>query len=270
MDNKNEIRYDLILGFVTVVLSLSAFKDELSRVTVELNFITFTLSQFFFIFILGTTTSFYLYSLERLFSTLTIKQIQILSWTRKAAYWLFILFTLSPIAVGLLWVFAQTNLKLSDFLSTALLAALGSASAILTTYLFRLIVRSRKERQVEELEEKEIIELETAEKLFDQNFYSQSIIETNKVIETHLQRLLRNENIEASRAKFFEIIRYCLNKEIITKDEFGQIERIRRLRNSAAHLDVKNTKEEADTALSFAKELIKRTQEGAPGNENSR
>jgi HEPN domain-containing protein len=261
MDSKNEIRYDLILGFVTVVLSLSAFKDELSQVTVELSFITFTLSQFFFIFILGTTTSFYLYSLERLFSTLTIKQIQFLSWIRKIAYWIFLLFTLSPLAVIIVWVFSQTNLKLSDFLSSIVFGTIGGVTGAVTTYLLRLIFRSRKEKQVEELKEKEIIELEMAEKLFEQNFYSQSIIETNKVIETHLQRLLRNKNIEASRAKFVEVIKYCLNKEIINKSEFEQIEKIRRLRNSAAHLDTKNTKEEAESALSFSKELIRRTQE---------
>ena len=92
MSNKNEIRYDLILGFLTVVISLSAFKEELSLLRVDLDFISFTLSQFFFLFILGITISFYLYSIERLFDTLTIKQFKILRWIRMSAYWIFILF----------------------------------------------------------------------------------------------------------------------------------------------------------------------------------
>jgi len=256
MSNKNEIRYDLILGFLTVVISLSAFKEELSLIKVDLDFISFTLSQFFFLLILGITISFYLYSIERLFNTLTIKQFKILRWIRMSAYWLFILFTILPISIFLLWLFSLINIKFSELLKSAFFGMVGGIIGLITTSIFKHFIKSKKKIEIEELEVKEIIELETSEKLYEQNFYSQSIVESNKAIQTALNRILVNQNLDATRIKFFEITRYCLEKKIITKEEFDEIEKIRKLRNEAVHLDVINTKAEAQNALKFARELI--------------
>lgn len=256
MSNKSEIRYDLILGFLTVVISLSAFKEELSLIKVDLYFISFTLSQFFFLFILGITISFYLYSIERLFNTLTIKQFKILRWIRMSAYWLFILFTILPISIFILWLFALINIKYSEILKSAFFGMVGGIIGLITTSIFKHYIKSKKNIEIEELEVKEVIELETSEKLFEQNFYSQSIVESNKAIQTTLNRILVNQNIDATKIKFFEITRYCLEKNIITKEEFDEIEKIRKLRNEAVHLNVTNTKAEAENALKFARELI--------------
>jgi len=259
MNNKSEIRYDLILGFLTVVISLSAFKEELSKLKVDLGFISFSISQFFFLFIIGITISFYLYSIERLFNTLTIKQFKLLRWIRMSAYWIFILFTILPVSILFLWLLALINVKISEFIKLLLFGFVGGVIGYVTTSIFNHFIKARKDKEIEQLELKEIIELETSEKLFEQNFYSQSIIETNKVIQTALNRFLVSENIDANRIKFFEITKYCLEKKIITNEEFLVIEKIRKLRNDTVHLNIINTREEAEQALKFAKKLIRNT-----------
>lgn len=259
MMDKNDKRYELILGFLTIIISLSAFKDELSLLEVDLKFISFRLNQFFFVFILGITISFYLYSVERLFNTLTIKQFKIIKWITLSAYLLFILLAISPIAIFLLWSFALINISFSVIVRAVFYGIVGGMIGQITILIFKQFIKSKKNIKIEELEVNEIKELETSQKLYDQNFYSQSIVETNKTIQTTLNLILINRNIDGTRINFLEITSYCLKKKIITLEDLKEIEKIRKLRNEATHLNVINTKDEALYAITFAKKLIKKT-----------
>jgi len=57
-------KFEIILGFVTLIISLSAFKNELSQISIDLGFKTITLAEYFLYSVIGFSISLYLYIFE--------------------------------------------------------------------------------------------------------------------------------------------------------------------------------------------------------------
>ena len=59
MDKLKE-RYDIIIGFIAIIISLSVFKNELDRIILDLDFCKFSISQYLFFSIVGFVVCIYL------------------------------------------------------------------------------------------------------------------------------------------------------------------------------------------------------------------
>jgi len=119
-------------------------------------------------------------------------------------------------------------------------------------------IKQKKEKQQEELECQEIKELERATRLLNDGYYSQAILETFKVLELHLFKLLKKLDVRVQKHRFHDIQSFAVKKEIISNDDVMIINAIRQMRNSAAHLDTEHTKEQAEKAVIFVRSLIQR------------
>ena len=264
MEDRRE-RYEFILGFVAIMISLSAFKDELALIQVNVGFAKFTLSHYFLVVIIGFLLCLYLHVIERVFRDTRFGHYKVFDHFLKVAYVLFVLLLASPILVLLSWcsykiIFALRNIddETKKTISMATIALLGVISGILSQAFVTKYQRAKKNKQQEVLELEEIKEIEKAVKLLEDSYYSQSILEAFKVLELHLYKLLAKRDIRVQRHRFFDLVKFAQKAKLISDNDIGIINEIRKMRNAAAHLDIQHTKEQSEIAVNFVKGLIKR------------
>jgi hypothetical protein len=116
----------------------------------------------------------------------------------------------------------------------------------------------RKAKLQEQAEESEIKGLGIANKLFKDGYYSHSILESYKVLETHLYKTITAKNIRVSKFRYSDLINISLKENIINNEDLKNIENLRKMRNISAHTDQNNTKQQAENSLEFVKQLLKR------------
>ena len=104
-------KYEIILGFVTLVVSLSAFKDELAKVTLNLGYTEISLATYFLYLVYGFCVCLYFYIIERVAQDTKIGNWKIFDYMIQFAFFLFVLILLTPIIVLLnLAIFKLYNL----------------------------------------------------------------------------------------------------------------------------------------------------------------
>ena len=135
---------------------------------------------------------------------------------------------------------------------------MGIISSVIAKVLVDKYLKQKKDRQQEELESQEIRELEIASRLLHDGYYSQAILEAFKVLELHLFKQLKKRDIRVQKNRFADILQFSQSNRILNNDDLNIINEIRDMRNSAAHLDIQHTEEQAEKALLFIKNLIKR------------
>jgi len=114
--------------------------------------------------------------------------------------------------------------------------------AIVTNIIASILIfikdsKQRKERKLKELEEEEIKDLELADRLLKDGYYSQSILESFKVLETHLFKQLTKRNIRVARHRTNDLIKASVTAGILSESDLSILNNIRNMRNTVAHLD---------------------------------
>ena len=206
-------KYEVILGFVTLVVSLSAFKDELNLVQLKLGYTTISLAKYFLYSVYGFCICLYFYILEHIVRETKIGSLKIFNFFIWFAYILFVFILITPIvltiniiAFKLYTSFEITNLdKGKDYFQNFAIL-LTIIQIIITLRETKRVMAEIKIKKKEYIEEQEIIELDNANKLFTDGYFSHSILETFKVLETHLYKKLTEKNYRIPRYQFNEII----------------------------------------------------------------
>ena len=265
MDKLKE-RWEFIVGYVALIVSLSAFKDELTRINLNLGFLTTTAAKFLFALILGFIFTLHLYLIPFLLSSTRYANIRLLKLLESLSYFIFVFLTVSPIfmlvSIGinsLVNFIRSIPIDEKDVVTSSVSLAIGIILAIVSNIVAVRYRRQKYSSEKQELEFQEIREFENAQKLFNDGYYSQSILEAFKVMELHLRRLILQKDVPFRSTKFQDVLELVLRLELLNKSEIAAINRIRQMRNSAAHLDVDFTKAQAGEAISFIKELIRKT-----------
>lgn len=258
-------KYEVILGFVTLVVSLSAFKDELAQVHLELGWTTISLADYFLYAVYGFSVCLYLYIVEHIARETRIGSWKIFDYAIWTAFILFAFILLTPLLVIVnvvaFKIYSAATQQTAEEARTffeifATILSLVSALASFITSTKAL--KERKRKLQEDVEVQEIIELDNANKLFKDGYYSHSVLETFKVLETHLFKKLIDKDIRVQRYNQKDLIQFALKQGIITDNDMPAINDIRGMRNIAAHSDAEHTKQQAQFALDFVKQLIKR------------
>lgn len=257
-------KFEIILGFVTLVVSLSAFKDELSLVEIQLGYATLSLSEYLLYSVYGFSICLYLYTIELIVRETAIGSWRIFDLFIWIAYGLFAFILITPILICLNIIaikiydnFSNDPAKILDFKNLSFIVGLVSqiAVGIATTIA---IIRERKLKNQLKIERQEIIELDNANKLYLDGYFSNSILESFKVLETHLYKKLTDKNYRVPRHRFNDIVKLALKEKILSEEDIPTINDIRGMRNVAAHTDTVYTEKQAKFALEFIKKLIKR------------
>jgi len=266
---QNKNRYDLIIGFVTLIISFSAFKDELEEIKINLGFYNFTLADYLLKIVYGFGGCIYLYIIERVArQSKRLNSWKVIDYIEKTAFIIFVFIILSPILLGLIFTvylgvdnYTKLSIEQKATLTSIVTGVLGVLSGVISTLTTTKYFKFKHKSRQDEIEKEEIKELENAIKLYENNFYSQAILEAFKVLEIHIIRLLTKKqiNIPQNQYSFKELFKYAIKLELLDSKDIETIDEIRRMRNSAAHLDKEHTKQQATKSIEFIKYLIQRT-----------
>jgi uncharacterized membrane protein len=265
MDKLKE-RWEIIVGYVALIVSLSAFKEDLALINLNLGLFSFNAAQFLFGLILSFLFALNLYLIPFLLSSTRYASIKIFSFLESFAYFMFALLAVSPFfvlfAVGinsLINLLRNIPIQTKDPVISSVSSIIGVVLALISNIIALKYRRQKYSAQKQELEELEIKEFESAQKLFNDEYYSQSILEAFKTLELHLKRLIIQRDLPFRSNKLQDILDVALKLKLISHNDIKTIDQIRKMRNSAAHLDVNFTKAQASEAISFMRDLIKRT-----------
>jgi len=265
--NSLKDRWEIIVGYVALIVSLSAFKDELRALPLNLGFYHTTCADFLFTLILGFLAALHFYLIPFFLSSTRFANLTVLRWLEQFAYFAFVMLATSPVVLALI-VGANSAIEYllslppntQSFAYKAITAGFTSLLSFFSGFLAARYRRQKYSAERQNLENQEIHDLESSQKLFDDSYYSQSILEAFKVLELHLRRLINEKDVPFRSTKFQDLLDVALKLKLIHHSDQKRIDDIRQMRNSAAHLNVAFTKEQAAQAISFVRELIIRTQ----------
>jgi len=267
-------RWQFILGFAAIIISLSAFKNELNKIVVDFHFVSFTLSQYLFILIVSFISVIHLYVIPYIFSTTKYSNLRIFKHIESLSYVLFIVIILSPsllLTIYLLQLIILQITVLNETTKSAIMSILSVIIGAISTYFSKYVVdkyqSSKKSKEESEMIEREVKSFELSDKLLKDGYYNQSLFETFKMLENGIYKALRQRDLIFRKAPFLEMIRIADKYNIFTKAQIEQINRIRIKRNEAAHnITSTITKVEAEEAQNFAKEIFANTEKVEPEN----
>jgi len=263
--DKIKDKYEVILGFVTLVISFSAFKDELEKIKVDLGYIQFSISEYFLLMVFGFTISLYLYIVERIARDTKIGNWKIFDYLIKIAYFIFTAILITPILVILniliykISVFVSDNYDVIINISPKILISISSfIGGLITFILTNIILKETKRRLRDNIEEQEIKDLDNASKLYSDGYYSHSVLESYKVLESHLYKKIIEKNIRVSPHRINDILGIAIRENIINTDDMIIINDIKNMRNSAAHSNIQHNANQALFALEYVRQLLQR------------
>lgn len=262
--DKVKYKYEVFLGFVTIIISLSAFKSELSKLNIDLGFMSITLAEYFLYAIIGFLISLYLFVFEIIIRDTKIGRWKIFGYIQKTAYVLFSLIIISPILILLYVATYQLGLLLQvkQVYLTYLLNFLRVLLVVATIFYYWTVAKNyllEKKLEVQNQANKMAIRnLNEAIKLNKEGYYSYSILKCYEILENYLHKMITSRNLRVSKFRFDDLIEISFKEGIIDKNDFEKIESLSYMRNISAHIDQNETKEQAENFLLFIKELIRK------------
>ncbi|MES2727400.1 MAG: hypothetical protein V4643_09890, partial [Bacteroidota bacterium] len=257
-----------IIGFAAIIISISAFKEELNKIVVDYHFISFSLSEYLFILTISFISIIHLYVIPYVFSTTKYSNLTLFKHIESLSYILFLVITLSPsilLIIYLLQSFILQVITLNETTKSILMSILSSIIGLISGYISKNIVAkyqsARKSKEESEITEKEIKSFEISDKLFKDGYYNQSLFETFKVLENGIYKILRQRDLIFREAPFLEMIKIAHKYNILTTEQIERINRIRIKRNEFAHnINSPITKAEVEDAQNLAKEILSITE----------
>lgn len=277
--NKLKEKYEFVIGFVALIVSLSAFKDELKLMVINLSFHSFNLAELFFWLIVGYLCVLQLYVIPFVFSR-KYPESKFLNFIGESSYFIFVVLSLSPIILGFVYIgdwlinlIPPFTDKAKSIISMLLSSIIGAVFSFFANSIVRWYKKEKTKEAVEELEEEEIKEIETAIKLIDNGHYAQSILELSKAVETRLFKTLITKGIPIKQRNLLELLRASKKHEILTDTEISSIDELRVLRNKVAHeTEIDIDKQTAERLQKLVKSIIIKTNEidkiQTPNNES--
>jgi HEPN domain-containing protein len=258
-------KYEIILGFVTLVVSLSAFKDELSKINVNLGFANISLSQYFLYSVLGFSLCLYFYIIEHVARDTKIGYWKIFDYLIAIAYGVFIFILISPLLI----IIDLIAIKIYNFISQKteqektetfifILQIVQVITIIMSFVIGKKLFKKQQDVIKKSAENKQIIEIESANKLFESGYYAHSILESFKALESYLQKRIVEKNHRAPKA-LHELLSISSKLKIIKSEDSDNISALIRMRNSAAqNTERVLNKKDAINTLVFVKEIMNR------------
>jgi len=261
--NKLKENYQFVIGFVAIIISLSAFKDELKAIKINLSFISFDASDLFFWLIIGYLIVLQIYIVPFIFSW-KFPESKFLKFLGDTSYTIFIVLSLSPIIIGVVYLFdllislippISDNIK--EVASIVITLIIGVVSGWISRIIVQWFKKGKTKELVEKLEEKEVKELETTNKLSKDGYYAQSILELSKTIETRLYKTIISHGVDIKRRNLLDLLRASKKIGILSDNDISSLDELRVLRNKVVHeSDLIVTKEDSVRLLELVKGLI--------------
>lgn len=257
-------RWQFILGFAAIIISLSAFKDELEEKIVDFNFISFSLAEYLFWLIISFVSVIHLYAVPYILSSTKYSNRKVFKYIESSSYTLFLMIILSPTIIFVLYLLQLLllqifglDVKMQYYLMVILIYIICLLAVWLSAKTVKKYRIRKKEKEQSELLSKEVKSFEMIDKLIEDGYYNQSLFEAFKAIEMSLYKVLRQKDIVFRRGNFLEMINMAKKYNVFSNKQIEQINEVRIKRNEFAHnIESKITEEEARNAKRLLKEIM--------------
>lgn len=257
-------KYEAILGFVTLIISLSAFKQELREIPIDIGILQFSVADYFLCVIYGFCLCLYCYVVEFMVRDFSFGTLKIFDYITYFAFFLFVLVLCSPFLLLFSIVLFKIYLIVPSLVPTLIrdisTSVISAISAILMLAAVRQmsdqLLKQSQTSKLETLETDEIISIERARMLFIDGYYSQSLLESFKALNYHLYKQLLNLQVRVSPNRFFDLVREAKKHQLIKEEDISLVADIHGGRNAVAHSNTGVTKELSERALKYVSNLI--------------
>ncbi|HEU0081039.1 MAG TPA: HEPN domain-containing protein [Candidatus Paceibacterota bacterium] len=251
-----------VVGLLAAFLAFSAFKEELSKISLIIFGSNFSLLGIMIFFAILLSISVYLYALDYLrYSLGKYQNFFILRWIIPLGNFFFSLAILSPILVLVAWIFGSK--EVIDFAESHAQFAknldviLGLVLVVFSIFNAYKLTKETKRTIVKSFETVRSLYLQRALKLFENKFYTETVIEVYKTLEQFLkERIFEDKGLTTKNSGMRELMDLVIKNKVIDKKYIPLIEDLRGLRNKAAHSLNPASKEDAQFALNLVKELL--------------
>lgn len=235
-------RYEFIIGFAAIVISLSAFKDELKGISLDYHWVSFNLSEYLFILIFSFILIIHLYAIPYIFNSTRYANYKIFKYIEYFGYFLFLLLILSPTLLSILFVFQfiiVQFLGLNEYVRSLVMSFISALTGIGVGFIaksmvikYQLLKRTKEEDKVIETE---IKGFEIAQKLFEDGYYNQSLLEIFKVLEIGIYKILLQKDLVFRKGYFSDMLNVAMKYHVFSDMQIKEINNIKIKRNSIVH-----------------------------------
>lgn len=136
----------------------------------------------------------------------------------------------------------------------------GVLTSIFATFIYTFLQKSIKEKFVaaEKVQERkaDIEQLSRAQELLKTGMYDMSVLESSKVLESIIRRLLAARGIDTPRGHMFELVQLSSEHRILSIRELDMLNEIRTKRNESVHKVDAIDSDTASRVLKLSRELI--------------
>jgi hypothetical protein len=252
-------RYNVAATIAGLALSFAAFKDELKLYEIPLVFGNVSLS-WLFLFALGALFfSLWLYVISSVILLPRWPQLKFIQYVPRFAHFMFVLTLLSPIFVALLWL-ADLAVSGVQSLDEAELDILGSILTALSAFAAgiasRTLWNAQKQTQSEFLREREGSELASAKVLLTTGHHRAAIIEAFRALDLFLIRELLQRGYDVKQIPPRVMLTLAASKGVLTIELARELNRLRELRNKAAHGEAEMDKLEVARGVELIESVI--------------
>lgn len=151
------------------------------------------------------------------------------------------------------------KIPVSDFtiLNLIITGISGAIVSIISYIIGKRMTSRQKNEAIKDIQNTEEDAMNKAVELFQNGFYSASLLEMGKIIEIALQKkLLKEKNLQVQRTGLGKLLELAVKYEVINNRMISSIEEIRNMRNKAAHLDIEFSKKDAEWALNETNKIL--------------
>ena len=262
--NKLKGKYELVLAIATIVISLSAFKDELAKQIVDIGILKFTLSQYLFAIIIGFSFSLYLYIIDKAFEDTRWGVYKFFNYTTITAFVIFILLLFSPFVILLAYfinvIVSSVHLNFSSLFKKTTYYVTNSAIvlSVITlsiSWAIKYFSNLLKEA-IEKFKSLQSQELHRSEKLFNDGYYTNSVIEMYRALENYLNNKLLQRDRDISRQRIDIKLKIAVKEKIFKPQDLAFINELRSIRNEVVHTYAEVSKDTAEKMLKQTLQLL--------------
>jgi len=264
-------KYNFIVGLLAALLAFSAFQGTLTQ---KLDFGFFEASMLQLMGAFGVIIGLSAYMFAWYFAKMNTRYENAarLRFLKPAADALYVAALAFPLLMIALWLLNSAAAGLIDMLSQMpqqqrqdyiriVTTATGSLAGLVTAVFIYRYTRHRAEvsRQVEviDLRQRSMDSIESAQQLYTKSNYAATIMEAYKAVILVLRAVLLFKDVPlASYERSYDIMGKAKHAGVITGEDLKVLDKMRRVRNKAAHLDISLTQKQADDVLKNASEVL--------------
>lgn len=190
------------------------------------------------------------------------------------AYFYAIALAIPPVFI-VFWLLTEMLNFIGNYLSLIPVFAINILVGILTSvfaiFTFITLIKSIKSKFMEDKKQQErkedVEQLTRSKELYQLGLYDISVLESSKVVESTIKRLLELRGVVTNKVDMYELVQLSGQHRILGNEDIKCLHEIRVKRNESIHMDTAIDKTAASRMISISRNLISKLDAISTGYE---